>query len=140
MTRSVSRLSLTLVLLATLPACEGMKSLLALQQGLASEFGAREVGVNLVNGKVLVITFQNSSLGDLVGEEQAELCHRVGEYVRDHYSGYAHLQQIRVAFSKQAGFGPVNLTRSQTPCALGTDQLGQPHAPRSPADSARRAA
>ncbi|HEU5170612.1 MAG TPA: hypothetical protein VFU46_08735 [Gemmatimonadales bacterium] len=107
-------------------ACEGMKGLLALQQGLAAEFDTRAVAVNVVNGTSLIVTFTNSRLGELETTEQAAACRRVAEYVRDHYPGYDRLDVISVAFADQRRVGPVSMTKSRMPCSLRTSDLGRP--------------
>ncbi len=107
-----------------LAACEGMRGLLTLQQGLATEFHWSQVGANIANGTRLTVTFQNAPFANETGEARDSICRQAAEYVRDHYSGYPTLSEVAVSFVSRKEYGPVNLTHSDTPCSYRTRELG----------------
>jgi hypothetical protein len=114
-----------LSLLLPLAACEGMRSLLTLQQGLATEFQWSQVGVNVANGTRLTVTFQNAPFGNATREARDSICRQAAEYVRDHYPGYPTLSEVAVSFASRKDYGPVNLTHSETPCNYSARELGR---------------
>jgi hypothetical protein len=109
-------------------ACKGMKGMLSLQKGLVTEFQWGQIGVNINNGSYLTVTFQNAPFASESPEQRSVICRRAAEYVRDHYSGYAALSTVAVAFASRQDYGPLNVTHSQRPCTYSTSKLGTPAA------------
>jgi hypothetical protein len=101
-----------------------MQSLLTLQQGLAKEFEWSQVGVNLANGGRLTVIFQNAPFASETGEARDSICRHAAEYVRDHYADYAALSAIAITFASRKDYGPVNMTKSLTPCSYSIRELG----------------
>jgi hypothetical protein len=85
------------------------------------------VSVNLDNRTHLRVTFTNSKLDVLPAADRAAAARAAAEFVRDHYRGYAALQDISVSFARTSGAGPVTYTRKESPYTFTTAQLGSPH-------------
>ena len=122
------RIAISLVALI-MTGCRDLQALRALQQGLATEFNAPELRVNIYNGTTLTVVLQRANVpasDTSNGLEQQATCRRVAEFVRDHYAGYGRLNQVNVTYDVRTLYGPVHMTRSQTPCTFRTAELGSP--------------
>ena len=113
-----------LALCLSLAACEGLRGLLTLQQGLATEFQWSQVGVNVANGGRLTVIFQNAPFAHETGEARDSICRQAAEYVRDHYAGYSTLTEVAITFASRTDIGPLNMTKSETPCSYSISELG----------------
>lgn len=104
--------AVTLASLITACGANG-DNLLTVRDSLAQEFSAPDVGI--MSGGQLTVVFQNSKLSDLEPSAREAAARRVAEYVRDHYSGYARLPGVGVAFvtSQRAGPGYLSTTPSR---------------------------
>ena len=121
-----SRIALTTVVaLASSLACADFKEMLSLQQGLVQEFQTSAISIN-INSDNLTIVFSNSPNANLPEEERAAFARRVGEYVRDHYAGYDHLQRIQVGFASVKGTAGFRITNTQVPYQFSPGELGPP--------------
>ncbi len=116
--------ALTALSLIAVASCADLRDLSALQQDLAREFHHVAVNVNVNNGAYLTVVFQNSQFPSLPDSERAAFAHRVAVFVRDHYRGYARLQNVSVGFASRTGVGPVSYTKSEIPYRFAVGELG----------------
>jgi|SRR5690242_2889308 len=119
------------LLLATassaVPACSDLADLRSLQRGLAAQFSASTVNVNVNNGVQLTVMLANSRAASFPDSEREVFARRVAEYVRDHYPKYDRLQMVRVGFTKVARAGALSVTSSSVPYSFTRQDLGSPN-------------
>lgn len=116
-----------LALTLSVAACGGFGDMIALQRGLAHEFGTDAIGINVSNNSVLTVTFANTPAATLPDSDRAAFARRVAEYVRDHYPEYPTLAEINVGFSQVHSAGIVTVTNTNVPYTFPTKALGAPH-------------
>jgi hypothetical protein len=102
---------------------KGMGELMSLQQKIAEEFDTRDLGIKIMNGKHLTVTFQNSDLAELPKYERESKARQVALFVRDNYQGFGKLFTITVVFSRHNRYGPVSVTKTQGVFSFKTSEL-----------------
>ena len=110
-----------LLALCVAGGCTDMRELMTLQLELAREFRTPATRINLSTDGDLTVRMQDSPLET---DERQRACREVAEFVRDNYSRYATLRTVSVVFASESGFGPVRVSRQDTPCEFRTADLG----------------
>lgn len=110
-------------LLLALAGCGDLAALAALQRGIAAEFHAADVSLNIANHARLTIVFVNSPMTAQTPEQRAVTARRVAEYVRDHYARFDSLTTIAVGYSAKQSAGPVAITSTVVPFTFTPAQL-----------------
>ena len=77
------------------------RELMALHDQIAMEFHEKDVDVNLVNGKYLVVKFINSPLNSRSSEEKQQRADAVAAFVAAHYK--RQVQAVSTQFVTRAG-------------------------------------
>src|SRR5688572_25254521 len=101
----------------------------AVQQELVRQYGTPNVGTNLSNTGQLTVVFQNTPLTELDPTRQQAVALEVAEYIRDHYSGYAKLKGVGVAFGTSRRSGPIVVSNTPRHYVFQPGQLGPPVRP-----------
>ena len=81
------------------------RELLALRDQITTEFHEKDVDVNLVNGKHLVVKFINSPVNSRSSEEKQQRADAVAAFVAANYK--RQLQAVSTQFVTRAGAGGV---------------------------------
>ena len=87
------------------------RELLALRDQITTEFHEKDVDVNLVNGKHLVVKFINSPMGSRSSEEKQQRADAVAAFVAANYK--RQLQAVSTQFVTRAGAGGVSVASTE---------------------------
>lgn len=121
---SVLRRALVPLLLAA-AACgtvETIKDLQSLVGALQERFG-ESVSVNLSNGRLLTLTFVNSRIADLPGEERTRIAREAAVFALARFPGAAAVDRVEVAFQSMRGGAGVTVSRTETPMSFRAAEL-----------------
>jgi hypothetical protein len=110
-----TELLMTIVLFASCQKfAEGrqmFRELMALHDQIATEFHEKDVDVNLVNGKHLVVKFINSPINARSSEEKQQRADAVATFVAAHYK--RKLQAVSTQFVTRAGAGGFSVASTE---------------------------
>jgi hypothetical protein len=128
--RRPATLAAALLALA-LTACGMMgdlRDLSALQTAVAKSYG-ETAAVNLSNGKLLTVTFQNSKFATLDGPSRSDFARGVAVFAFTQYARRDSLTSVSIGFRSVKGAGGFTLTTTDVPYSWTATEL------RSAADS-----
>ncbi len=104
-----------MALLVVLAGCSEMREVLALQRGLAAEFGTEAVTVSVEGSTQMTVAFINSPFSEETRTEQALVARRAAEYVSEHYKQSDTLVAIYVTFGERRSVALASVTETGRP-------------------------
>ncbi len=127
------------LLFVSLSACSGLRELSSqiadlnhLQKQLQQQTGQTGINVNLNNGSYLNISFINSSLAKLPGDQKKAKALEVARFAFNDWAKRADLSSVTVIFQTSYDVGPVHYSNSMDNFSFQPSELATAAAPTSP--------
>lgn len=105
------------LLTLTLAACgevAELKDILALSQAIAARYEIAP-SINVSNGKVLTVTFENSKYAELPAAEREQFAREVAQFTYASFPRRDSIATIRIGFRAVKGAAGFSVTRSEVP-------------------------
>ncbi len=85
-----------------------LQAMMELQRKIRETYPCESVEIQIMNGNTLNISLVNSKFNDLAEPERAEKALEVAKFVKENYTGKAHIIRIMITFVENTKVGPVN--------------------------------
>jgi ferric-dicitrate binding protein FerR (iron transport regulator) len=109
-----------------------LREVMALQAAVSKQYG-EQTAINLSNGSLLTVTFQNSRYADLPSSERNDFARGVAEFAFAHYARRDSLRSVSVGFRSVKSAGGFSLSTTDAPYSWPAGEL------RTAADSGEKA-